>query len=110
MLNDIVMQIHKKIKKNKYQADLYYSMTNIYNINIAGKSKIDIMFSGGLLCKDKQFAINGIKTTGCNSTLIHHSAPISIQFISDYENIYSTVHLRTEAVDRKKLEETYKLQ
>jgi len=109
MLKEIVMQIHDKIEKNKYQVELYYSLTNIYNINIAGKSNIDIMFSGGAICKDKQFAINGIKTTSCNSTLIHHSAPISIQYISDCENIYSTVHLRTEALDRKKLEDSYKL-
>lgn len=105
---NIILQIHNQLTSNKYQVDLIYSLTNIYNINLDGKNTIDILFSIGMLCEKKPFSINNIEMHCKETYFAYSNKPVSIQILSDNKNTVSSIFLRTESINRKKIIEEYK--
>tara|TARA_Y100000768_G_scaffold387688_3_gene379839 strand:- start:14020 stop:15258 length:1239 start_codon:yes stop_codon:yes gene_type:complete len=105
---NIIIQLHNQVTKNKYQIDMIYSFTNIYNINLDGKNTLDIIFSIGMLCEKKPFSINNIELYCKETCFAYSNKPANIQILSDKKNTISSIYLRTESINRNKLIEEYK--
>ena len=92
-------EIHKKAMQQSYMVQLFYSMTNIYNVRFSVNRSIDVLISGTPFCSKTQHTIDGIEVTNIFATMPYHTCPIYICHGSDTRYCYLTQHFRTNDID-----------
>lgn len=102
---DFINKLNKKIEENKHMVPTIYSLTNIYDITIQVNNYIDILFSGIPMCINHQQSIDGININKVSGTMPYHNMPIYVLYLSDFNNVHTTTHIRTNDVDISSLVE-----
>jgi hypothetical protein len=101
---DFIINFNNKIKERLYMIYLFYSITNIYNLNFSVNKTIDVLISGLPMCLKQQHSIDNIEISDVFGTMPYHTCPVYIFHLSDTKYIYTSQHFRTNDIDKLKLE------
>ena len=103
---ELYIDFKNKFESNKFYVDLLYSLTNIYDFTLPiNKTMIDILISGIPTNNNSQSKLNGIEISKFSGYNFYHSTPIYILYLSDQNNVFTTIHSRTNDVNIIKLKE-----
>ena len=100
---DFIINFNNKIKERLYMIYLFYSITNIYNLNFSVNKTIDVLISGLPMCLKQQHSIDNIEISDVFGTMPYHTCPVYIFHLSDTKYIYTSQHFRTNDIDKLKL-------
>lgn len=105
MFLELIKIVQKQVNKGKYKVSCFYSLTNIYNVGISLNKTIDVLVSGLPMCQNAQHTINGIEVGEIYAEMPYHTSPVYISYFSDFHFVYTTISIRTNDVDYRKVKQ-----